>query len=231
MDYQQGKIYKIVCNTTGLQYIGSTCSTLERRLNKHQGYLNEAKKGQGRHQGISSLIVLEGGNYEIKLIENFPCNTKVELLWRERYWIDSQECVNQLPPIVSYEEVKLKWKDYAEKNTDKIKEYKAQWHKDHYIPSERVLLTEEEKKERKQKWTENNKDYYEKYRQEHKEKQKELVKDHYEKHKEDYKERAKAQREKIRNDPELLEKQREYKRLKAREYYAKKKELKQMGVK
>ena len=35
-DYQLGKIYRIVCNTTGLTYYGSTCEpTLARRLSGH----------------------------------------------------------------------------------------------------------------------------------------------------------------------------------------------------
>ena len=34
-DYSKGKIYKIVCNVTGLVYVGSTCEpTLARRLAK-----------------------------------------------------------------------------------------------------------------------------------------------------------------------------------------------------
>ena len=38
IDYSKGKIYKIVCNNTGLIYIGSTCEpTLARRLAKHVG--------------------------------------------------------------------------------------------------------------------------------------------------------------------------------------------------
>ena len=35
-DYSQGKIYKIVCNKTGLVYIGSTCRSLDERLKEHE---------------------------------------------------------------------------------------------------------------------------------------------------------------------------------------------------
>jgi hypothetical protein len=39
--YRNGKIYKIVCNITGLTYYGSTCEpTLARRLAKHRGCYN-----------------------------------------------------------------------------------------------------------------------------------------------------------------------------------------------
>ena len=31
-----GKIYSIVCKTTGMHYVGSTCSTLQKRLKGHE---------------------------------------------------------------------------------------------------------------------------------------------------------------------------------------------------
>ena len=35
VNYQNGKIYRIVCNTTDEVYIGSTVITLSKRLAKH----------------------------------------------------------------------------------------------------------------------------------------------------------------------------------------------------
>jgi hypothetical protein len=44
IDYSKGKIYKIVCNITGLIYIGSTSQSLIQRLQDHKSgyktYLN-----------------------------------------------------------------------------------------------------------------------------------------------------------------------------------------------
>ncbi len=55
-DYSKGKIYKIVCNTTGLVYIGSTCEpTLARRLAGHRGAYNAFLKGKCKKS--SSLCV------------------------------------------------------------------------------------------------------------------------------------------------------------------------------
>jgi predicted GIY-YIG superfamily endonuclease len=34
-NYQNSKIYKIRCNTTGLVYIGSTTQSLKQRLDQH----------------------------------------------------------------------------------------------------------------------------------------------------------------------------------------------------
>lgn len=94
VDYSLGKIYKIKCNTTGLVYYGSTCEpTLSRRLANHkmayQRYLKTFKLY------CSSYRVLENKNYEIVLVENFPCNSKDELNSRENYYIENFECVNK----------------------------------------------------------------------------------------------------------------------------------------
>ena len=48
MDYKNSKIYRIVCNTTNKQYIGSTTQPLFKRLSKHKcnynEYLNKKRK-------------------------------------------------------------------------------------------------------------------------------------------------------------------------------------------
>jgi hypothetical protein len=39
--------------------------------------------------------MLENGDYNIILVETYPCNSKDELLARERYWSDKIVCVNK----------------------------------------------------------------------------------------------------------------------------------------
>jgi hypothetical protein len=95
IDYQQGKIYKIECNVTGKVYIGSTCEPiLARRLAGHitsyKRYLN------GKFNYISSFDVLQNRNYDIVLIESYPCNSKDELHARERYHTNDIDCVNKI---------------------------------------------------------------------------------------------------------------------------------------
>jgi hypothetical protein len=93
-DYQKGKIYKIVCNTTSLTYYGSTCEpTLARRLAGHVGLFRGFKKGKNI-RAMTSIKVLEGDDYTIVLVEIFPCDSKMELHQRERYFIENNECVN-----------------------------------------------------------------------------------------------------------------------------------------
>ncbi len=101
VNYQDSKIFKIVCNTSGLQYIGSTTQpTLARRLAKlrddYTRFLNTTGGLITRELRGSKLYrVFEANNYDIVLIENYPCNSKDELHQRERHHIEQNICVNK----------------------------------------------------------------------------------------------------------------------------------------
>ena len=97
-NYKLGKIYKIVDNTNNECYIGSTCErTLARRLaghvKDHRKYLTNSN-----NKSVTSFRILANNNYDIILIESYPCNTKDELHRRERYYIEHSECVNKVIP-------------------------------------------------------------------------------------------------------------------------------------
>ena len=134
-DYQKGKIYRIICNTTGLVYYGSTCEpTLARRL---AGHLRSYKcwKNSGKGNQITSFKVLENKNYEIVLVELAPSNNKMELHQRERYHIENNECVNTNTPLRTMSEWRadnceheLQYRtDYYSKNRETILEYAVQY--------------------------------------------------------------------------------------------------------
>jgi hypothetical protein len=124
VNYHNGKIYRIVCNKTGKQYIGSTVSSLNTRLSQHK-----------RNRQGTSLKVLENGDYNIVLIEDFPCERKEQLLQRERHYIDQMECVNKQLPLRSqhewYEDNKQrlieKQKVWNAINKDKCLEYQRRY--------------------------------------------------------------------------------------------------------
>lgn len=124
-DYQNGKIYKIVCDTTNKVYYGSTTKKyLSSRLNTHKhAYLNNLNS-------YTSRYVLEGGNYSIILVENYPCNSKDELHQRERYYIENNNCVNRVNPYISniekIENKKQVWQNWYSTNKDILKEKKQQ---------------------------------------------------------------------------------------------------------
>ena len=94
VNYEEGKIYKIVCNKTGLIYIGSTTKHyLSDRLNEHSSRYKHYKDGKEKTKSTSYKII-DNGDYDIILIENYPCNSKDELRARERFYIDQFECIN-----------------------------------------------------------------------------------------------------------------------------------------
>lgn len=120
-DYQQGKIYKITSGN--LTYIGSTCRTLEQRLKSHQSEYKQWKAGKRSH--IYSYDVLDTGSYIITLIETYPCNSKNDLLSRERFYIETSICINKNIPLRTtkewYEINRLSKIEYQKKYRDKNK--------------------------------------------------------------------------------------------------------------
>lgn len=186
-NYEQGKIYKIACNETGEVYIGSTTSKyLSQRLSCHKAPSNTC----------NSKHIINRGNYDIVLIENYPCNSKDELHKRERYWIENTEnCINLVKPIATKEELEQKRKDYRETH----KEEQKQWGHD---------------------WYENNKEHHrevcQKYQEEHKEHLLEKSKEYRDKP--ENKEHAREVQKKWRQE------NREANLLKKREYAAANKE-------
>ena len=150
--YQKSKIYKIVCNITNEVYIGSTITKLNRRLYKHTSPTNNC---------ISKNIISRG-NYDIELIENYPCENKEQLHIREKHFITTMDCINIRIPAQTGNEIKenrLKYsKEYREKHKDTIKQYR-------------------------EKNKDTIKQYQEQYRDIHKEKQKQYNKQYQEKNK------------------------------------------------
>jgi hypothetical protein len=122
-DYQNGKIYKITGTTDEgeeLIYIGSTTQKLCLRLGGHKRYLKN-------DENVSSKQVVSCSNCLITLIELFPCNSKEELLARERYYFDLYDCVNKFKPKLLEGELKEHMKEYRINNADKIKEQTKQY--------------------------------------------------------------------------------------------------------
>ena len=117
-DYQQSKIYKLVCSETNKIYIGSTTQKLNRRRSNHIRQKNKC----------SSVSLI---NPTIHLLEDYPCNTKRELEEKERYFIDNNDCVNKTIPTRTMKEWKESNKDkisihnktYKLKNKSKLDEY------------------------------------------------------------------------------------------------------------
>jgi hypothetical protein len=172
--YQRGKIYKIVDNTNNNIYIGSTTEpTLARRLAKHVGNYKFYKKGG--HKFMTSFNILENNDYNIILIESYPCNSRDELYSRESYWTNQYDCVNKIKNQGKFlelgqseynkeyykdnnEKIKENQKDYYKENIGKIKDYQKDYYK------ENIGKIKDYKKDyyhkNAEKFKENRKDYY-----------------------------------------------------------------------
>ena len=137
IDYTHSKIYKIIDNTNGNIYIGSTTQKLTQRLGEHtrqyKKYFNE------KFRYVSSFDIIKNGNYEIILIEEVNCNNKEQLHKIERMHIEANECVNLRIPSrtkkeyynANREEIIEKQKEYYKANIEEIKEYKKQYSKEY----------------------------------------------------------------------------------------------------
>ena len=112
-DYSKGKIYKIISSECDDVYYGSTVLPLNDRLSKHERsykqYLN------GNYGCNTSFKIIEKGNYEIVLVENYQCNSRKELEMREGEYIKNNQCVNRIVPRRTV-------KEYYEDNKEKISE-------------------------------------------------------------------------------------------------------------
>ncbi len=171
-DYSKGKIYKLWCPDNDLIYIGSTTQSLHQRLGGH-------KKNIKQTNACKSKLLFEASNeVKVELIEEYPCNNKMELNKREGEIIRLNKCVNKRVEGRTKKEYqqdnKKEIKEYLKKNKEKIKEDKKEWYQ----------INKEEIKE-------NKKQYYQK----NQEKLKLKYKIYHEKNKEDIKLREKKYRD------------------------------------
>lgn len=196
MNYQDGKIY-VVRNTVNKKlYYGSTCQPLHKRFHDHKNSTSGYKKDRNLYKAMNELGF---ENFYIELVENFPCNSKPELVAREGHYIrvynTHKEGYNMLVAGRSVKEwiednkehVLAKRKEYHEKNKDKLNaKSKAYFneHKEELIPK--------------------NKEYYNK----NKDKLNAKKKEYYETHKDEVLSKQKERYED--NKGEILQKQKEY---------------------
>jgi len=119
-DYQNGKIYKIIDNTNGNIYVGSTTEKyISRRLDGHRSKYKDFLKGKGRK--CKSFDIIKNGDYKIILLCNYPCNNIEELRMKEQEYIDKYDCINQHRAYLSKEQRKEDMKQYRLNNIDKMK--------------------------------------------------------------------------------------------------------------
>tara|TARA_Y100001972_G_scaffold122678_1_gene168664 strand:+ start:48 stop:554 length:507 start_codon:yes stop_codon:yes gene_type:complete len=126
--FNEGKIYKIVDYTgENKPYIGSTIQSLKKRLRGHE------RDSMNPVVNCASKPLILNNNYEIQLIENFPCESFSQLREREQYHMDNIECCNISRAYTSQQQKKDISKLYYETNKDdllkKKREYDSVYHK------------------------------------------------------------------------------------------------------
>ena len=157
MDYQNGKIYKLICSETQKIYIGSTCSTLVKRLHQHKR----------KYNNCMSKTFIEP---QIFLIEDFPCERKEQLTGRERYYIENFDCVNKVIPGRT-------GKEYYQDNKDKINQISKEYHSKNQNNIDYQNKRKEYSEKNKDKVSQMKKEYYKKNKEKILEKMKEKNKE------------------------------------------------------
>ena len=83
--YSRGKIYMLESDLTDEVYIGSTVQRLSKRKGHHKEFYVTNKKPTS----ACKLFDYGVNNVKIVLIEEFPCETSIQLRQREQYHIDT----------------------------------------------------------------------------------------------------------------------------------------------
>lgn len=140
-DFNNALIYKIQCED-GFYYYGSTCNTLNKRLENHR--LNA--RHQPERRVYKHINAIGWDNARIILEERYPCESNMDLVKREDYFIRQNKndplCLNSNCAFNTPEQTKeanykstKKWEEghkeerkkynttFKEKNTDYMKSY------------------------------------------------------------------------------------------------------------
>ena len=220
--YSHGKIYKLIDNTTGMFYYGSTTQKrLDQRFFKHKC---QSKTRNSKVYQNFTFAKFCSGDIRIVLLEEVTVNNKVELIKIENEYIEKDInnvlCLNTRHSISNVaqrikrqrakckeynqenkENISAMRKDYYDKNIDIFKEKNKKYREEH---KERV-------KEIEKKYYEDNKDkvieYKKQYYQINKERYQELSKQYRNDHKDEIALMNKTYR--LKNKENILEKQRE----------------------
>lgn len=149
--YQRGKIYKLVSYQIEKCYVGSTCE--QYLCNRLSGHKRAFKKYQnGKCSKVTSFELVSYDDCQIILVENYPCMSKQELLSRERYWIETLDCVNKIVPTRTAQEY------YLHNREHKLERNRQLYEKNKARISEKRKQQYESNKEKRRQYYEANKE-------------------------------------------------------------------------
>ena len=150
-NYQLGKIYKIWNLGFDKCYIGSTTQRLSKRMGNHRSQYKEWLRNNKTYCSVYVLFNEFGlESCKIELLENFPCDSKMELEAREGHHQRANECVNKNKctgsTIASYDNKKQYKKQWNETNKERVAE-----HIKTYYEANRENILEQKKEYRQRK--------------------------------------------------------------------------------
>jgi len=200
-DYSKTVIYKIVCNDLSITdvYVGHTTEFTKRKSQHKCTVSNVKDRSYSTH--LYKVIRENGGwdNYSMIEIEKYPCSDSNEARAKERYWYEQLNAKLNIKKPIFYptdkeqyyesnkESIKLKLKNYAIKNKEKLEEYK-------------------------QKYNETNRDKIKEYNKQYKEANREVINETQRLKRMENKDKIKAYKKAYReaNKDKINEKQRLY---------------------
>jgi hypothetical protein len=91
VNYNDTIIYKLCCKNPEIKdiYVGHTCNHLRRKHEHKKACNNSNRKDYNYH--VYKFIRNNGGwnNWHIVMIEEYPCESKLQAEKRERHWIET----------------------------------------------------------------------------------------------------------------------------------------------
>jgi len=151
----EGIIYELIDNTNNNKYIGSTETTIEKRLSSHKASYKSYLKGN-KKQACKSFEILKNNNYTIKILEKVKYNEKEELLKKEAYYINNIKCINLKVPLQTRKEYRL---NNVEKIKERNKKYYGKNKSEIYQKNrQRILKNHENYKQQCKDYYNNNKE-------------------------------------------------------------------------
>jgi hypothetical protein len=124
VDYGKSIIYKLCCKDPTITdiYVGSTVNK-NRRNQLHKHYCNNINDKKYNFY-VYEFIRNHGNwdNWQFVVVENFPCENKIQLQTRERYWLETLNAtLNKVIPTRTIKEYyKTNCEEILKKQKEKI---------------------------------------------------------------------------------------------------------------
>ena len=131
-DYKNTEMYYICCKDIEISdiYVGHS-TNFYKRMNRHKSACSN-RKDKKYNLYLYKFIRQNGGwdNWQMILIEKYPCDDKKEAQSRERYWFEYlRPSLNKNRPTITRDESLEYKRNYNIQNKEKIIEYHQHYYK------------------------------------------------------------------------------------------------------